>query len=340
MKQVIVLIAAAFAASFVVTLAAQGQMGGGGPVGTAPPSSTPLGVGAPTENTATDQITKFGNFTALSNRLSKQDKAKGKTVADLLAQDKADATALVKSLQLSCDVTNAVLVTEGPTTVDGATVNTRTFEVSCNNGMGYYLVSLLSGKPYGFTCFSADATRAADVAAGRKPSIVCELPANRDMKAMASTILSSSGHSCPVHDYRWIGQSAKSNTDYTEVACSDRGYIVASPLPGSTAMLKVVACHDAYLQGIPCKLSDNGAQVVTLQTFIDALAQHGILCTASNVRSAGLESIKKRHVVEFLCPEQPNGLVAFIPLEGNTAPFETIDCAVAAKRGIKCALTK
>jgi hypothetical protein len=44
--------------------------------------------------------------------------------------------------------------------------------------------------------------------------------------------------------------------------------------------------------------------------------------------------------VEFLCPEQPKGLVAFIPLEGNTALFEMADCAAAAKRGIKCALTK
>jgi hypothetical protein len=339
MNQFIVLVVAAFSIAFTAAPAAQGQAGGG-PVGTAPPSATPPGMNTPTENAATDEITKFGNFSALSKRLSKQDKANGKTVVDLLAQDKADATTLVRSLQLSCNVTYGILVTEGAATVDGATVNTRTFEVSCSNGIGYFLVSQQPGKPYGFSCFGADATRAADVAAGRKPSAVCELPANKDMKAMASAVLSFSGHNCPVRDYRWIGQSAKSNTDYAEVACSDRGYIVASPLPGSTAMLKVVACHDAYLQGIPCKLSDNGVQVITIQTFKDALAQYHVPCTTSDVRSVGLESVKKRHVVEFLCPEQPKGLVAFIPLEGNTAPFETVDCAAAAKRGIKCGLTK
>ena len=304
------------------------------------PSNVPGGMDNPSESAATDQITKFGNYDTVAKRLSKQDKARGKTVADLLAQDKADATSLVKSLQLSCNVTNAILVTEGTETEDGATVNTRTFEVSCSTGIGYFLVSKQPGKPVGFTCFGADATRAADVAAGRKPNVVCGLPENSDMKAMASAILKSSGRSCPVRDYRWIGQSAKSSTDYTEIACSDHGFIVASPLPGSTATLKVVACRDAYLQGIPCKLSDNGAPVATMQTFRDALAQHQVTCTATDSRLVGKESIKQRHIVEFQCPEHPKGLVAYIPLEGNTAPFETVDCAAAAKRGIKCTLTK
>jgi len=45
-------------------------------------------------------------------------------------------------------------------------------------------------------------------------------------------------------------------------------------------------------------------------------------------------------VAEFQCSEHPEGLIAYIPLEGNSAPFETIDCAAAAKRGLKCTLTQ
>jgi len=54
----------------------------------------------------------------------------------------------------------------------------------------------------------------------------------------------------------------------------------------------------------------------------------------------GQENVLKRYVVEFQCPQQPKGLVAFIPLNGNTAKFETLDCKAAAKKGVTCQLTK
>jgi hypothetical protein len=115
--------------------------------------------------------------------------------------------------------------------------------------------------------------------------------------------------------------------------------MLATAVPGSSAPVGVSSCHDSALQGIPCKLSDNGAVAVTVQDFKAALAEHQVPCDASQVRSIGQEKMLQRHVVEFLCPQQPKGLVAFIPLNGNTAKFETIDCAAAAKRGIVCKLT-
>ena len=92
-----------------------------------------------------------------------------------------------------------------------------------------------------------------------------------------------------------------------------------------------------------CKFSDNGT-VVTVQTFRDALAAHNVSCNASDdgIKALGQENAKKRYVVEFLCPAQrPNGLVAFIPLAGSTAPFEVTDCAGALKKtGATCVLNK
>jgi len=48
----------------------------------------------------------------------------------------------------------------------------------------------------------------------------------------------------------------------------------------------------------------------------------------------------KRHVVEFKCPEHPDGLVAFIPLGTNANKFQTMDCKAAKKAGIKCTLNE
>jgi hypothetical protein len=49
--------------------------------------------------------------------------------------------------------------------------------------------------------------------------------------------------------------------------------------------------------------------------------------------------VGQRYVVEVQCPQQPQGLVAFIPLQDAPKPFETIDCSAAAARSIQCKLT-
>jgi len=312
--------------------------------GTSPPGAS---AGVPTGNhmngTMTqDQFNNLSDYADQAKRLTKDDKAKGKTLKDLLAEDLANATALAKSLPLSCEVTEAVLAAEGPVTVNGKSVDTKTYEVTCGNGMGYFLVTQPPEKPFGFSCFAAEATRAADVAQGRPPGAVCKLTANADIKTMATTVLSRAGTNCPVTDFRWLGTSSATNTEFTEVACSDNtGYILKSAMPGSTQPPRAINCHDAAIQGLPCKLTIvPGAFVPTVQSFKDALAQYKVSCDALNVRVVGQENVLKRYVVEFQCPQQPKGLVAFIPLNGNTAKFETLDCKAAAKKGVTCQLTK
>ncbi|HEY0281500.1 MAG TPA: hypothetical protein VGC27_02625, partial [Rhizomicrobium sp.] len=72
------------------------------------------------------------------------------------------------------------------------------------------------------------------------------------------------------------------------------------------------------------------------------LEQHKIACDASSdkdIRVFGQENVQKRYVIEFRCSQRKAGTVAFIPLSGNNAPFEVLDCAAADKRKIKCELT-
>ncbi|MGA7676269.1 MAG: hypothetical protein WCA78_14635 [Rhizomicrobium sp.] len=311
------------------------------------PSAAQYGPTGPTERTSNESShTTTFNLNSPSEIADKdafmnKRKRLGLTPEQMRAQDMAEVTNLVNSAQFSCDVTNAQLLLEGSETTNGNTVKTKTFEATCGNGLGYFFVGRGQLGPLsGFTCFAANATNDADVKAHRDPDMVCTLPENLDMKAIATKVLLRKGVSCPVGDVKWRGTNSKSNTDYTEIACSDgNGFILASPLPGSTLKPQLVRCHDAAMQGIPCKLSDNG-QVLTTQTFIDALAQHHVACDAPDVRVIGKEATKQqRHVVEFACKQHPEGLVAFIPLEGNTAPFETLDCAAAAKRGVACKLT-
>jgi hypothetical protein len=140
-----------------------------------------------------------------------------------------------------------------------------------------------------------------------------------------------------VSNFRWFGFSASSQTEYSEVACADgKGYLLKMPRIGAT--VSVLSCQEAAQQGLKCRLTEGGrvAAAATMQTFREALKQNGVRCEPTQMRTIGRESVDKRYVVEVQCPEQPNGLVAFIPLEGNTHPFETIDCPAAVERQIQC----
>jgi hypothetical protein len=53
----------------------------------------------------------------------------------------------------------------------------------------------------------------------------------------------------------------------------------------------------------------------------------------------GQEEHLKRYVVEYRCADQPAGMIAFLPLGGNTNPYEAIDCSAAASRSLACKFT-
>lgn len=293
-------------------------------------------------NMTQDQFNKLGDYADQARRLTKDDKDKGKTLADLLAEDKTAAVEVAKSLPLSCEVSDAVLAAEGPTTLNGQTVDTKTYEVACANGLGYFLVKPSIGAPYGFSCLAAEATRQADIAAGRAPGTGCKLGANLSPETIVTNVLSRSGVSCMVSKITSHGQNAKAKIEYTEAACADgKGFILLTALPGSQMTPQSMSCKDAGNRGIPCKLTESGP-VVTKQTFIDALKTNNIACSASvdKIHVIGQETAKKRYVVEFVCPERPEGLVAFIPLADSTAPFESKSCQDAAKLRAMCKLNK
>lgn len=297
--------------------------------------------GIPQGQLSQDQFDKLQDYAVQAKRLTKDDKAKGKTLEQVLAEDKAAAIALAKAMPVSCDVTDAMRFAEGPDTIDGKQVQTETYEAVCTNGMGYFLISVTPGKPYGFSCFATDHTRKADIAAGRKPAEVCRLPGNADLKAVAGKMLASSGNTCTVKDYRWIGQSIGNHLEFDEVACEGgQGYMMVVALPGAQIPVHVETCNQSAKRGLACQMSDNGKLPPTLQTFRDALAKNKVSCEATDqtTRVIGQIAAKKVFVVEFACPQRPKGLVAYIPDEGSTAPFEVVDCATAPKRGAICTL--
>ena len=249
---------------------------------------------------------------------------------------KKDSQKLIADLALPCELTDAERTGGGKVKVEGRLLDVKVYEVACRAGNGYFLVSQQPQKPLAVSCFAAEAARVADIAHGQNTDdFGCRL-SGYDVKAMAASVLKGAGTECDVKDYRWVGISRVSETEYSEVACANgQGYVVEVP---SAQQVAVVGCQDALKEGVKCNLTAVTLPV-TLESFRDALKEHAVDCAPAQIRYIGRETQGRRYVVELQCPQKPGGLVAFIPLEGNSKPFETLDCPAAVARAVKCTLT-
>jgi hypothetical protein len=43
-------------------------------------------------------------------------------------------------------------------------------------------------------------------------------------------------------------------------------------------------------------------------------------------------------LIEYLCEGRTAGTVAFLPMQGNTNPYESMDCMATTARGVLCKL--
>lgn len=120
----------------------------------------------------------------------------------------------------------------------------------------------------------------------------------------------------------------------TGVSClaSDREESpVKCTLPGNTG--------SELSPGVASAAPPNGDTRPSLSWFKEALSRNGVSCESKRARIVGRESIKRRYLVEFECPDRPEGLVAFVPPAGDTVnSFESMNCLSAAERGIRCEL--
>jgi hypothetical protein len=330
---------------FVVAAVAAivGAIGIGPAYSQAPP---PGGGGMPdsqrTQPSAADGTLTQGGTQKVEDYLDRAHILKGRDPAKVRAEAQEESAKLAKAIDLNCEIVDAEPVGRGKTQVGGKSVALRVYEIACSNGLGYMVVSRGADAPYALSCFSADTTHAAQVAEGRTSDMYCQLPATKDVKAMAASLMSAAGTTCAVRNLKWFGRSAATQTEYAEVVCDDgKGYLLRTAQAGSSAETSVMSCQDAAKKGLKCRLTDAGpvAEPVTLETLKDALARNGVKCSVARIRLVGQESTRQRYVVEVQCPEHPDGLVAFIPLGENTNKFEAVNCVAAIDRHVVCEFT-
>jgi hypothetical protein len=165
-----------------------------------------------------------------------------------------DVTAVITAMHLPCVAEQGALAAIEAAPANPKDIRSKTYEVSCSNGMGYFIVVRREGDPQAFTCFAAEAQRLADIAAGHTPGIGCAIVP--DVKLMAQTVMQRTNRQCTVSAVRWIGRSSKSGMEFTEVACGEgAGYVIASAGAGSETPVHISTCQELVPRGIGCKLS-------------------------------------------------------------------------------------
>lgn len=252
-----------------------------------------------------------------------------------------ESVKLIREMSVPCEPVEAEQVGGGVVEIGGRMLQVKVYEAGCRSGTGYFLVSQPPQPPVAISCFAAESARAADLAKGVAPDgFTCELSGRQNTKLMAASVLKEAGTVCDVNNYRWMGVSYKTGMEFSEVSCTGgQGYVIEVPRTSGAEQLAIVGCQDAVQQGILCSLT-SVTKPVTLQTLRDAIKEHTVDCEPAQIRYVGREGQGRRYVVEMQCPQQPKGLVAFIPIGDNTKPFETVDCATAATQSaVKCELT-
>lgn len=202
------------------------------------------------------------------------------------------------------------------------------FEVSCTEGGGYMV-----DAPGAGSTFQLSAT---NCLAASTIGYQCKLTAKPQQIAPIAALAAGADKACQVSDARWVGVDPKTGNVFYEVACTGKaGFMMETSKAG--ALVKSTDCVAAAGIGGGCTLTDVAvARAGAAQGYTSVLAQNKVTCTPQDYREIGEETAFKRKVVEFKCPEHPEGLVAYIPQAGATRPFMTFDCLAAEGRGLQC----
>lgn len=322
-------------------------------IGTALAQRAPPAGGINSPTVPEGQTTNYISQSDLDSLATFVDQTKRLEAKNLKPKSTAikNSNVMLDALHIACQLTDAQQVGSGKTTAGGQLVDIGLYETACANGMGYLLTLVGRDSATGISCLAASATQPGDASDATKVDTKCHLPANQDINALATTVMRNAGTPCDAHGVKWLGQNGPPVLDYTEVACNEGGgFVLRTPAPGSVgAVIDVLSCDDAAKHGAKCQMSAPPAAAAAtsaaapdgprpnLQWFKDVLGKNGISCDVKQARVVGRESIKRRYVVEYQCPQQPQGLVAYVPPPGDTAnAFESMDCAAAAVKKIAC----
>jgi len=225
----------------------------------------------------------------------------------------------------NCTVSDARLL--GSTTGDKPIDR---YEVGCGASAGGiidYPQFKSTAQPEFHNCILMDGTSSA-----------CTLTTKAQISEQMKPLATQADPKCQVSGVRFVGVSKENNLMYYEFGCSNQvGFIVQTDHAGKFS--REVPCSAASGLG-GCTLSNATAVASDANSgYTNILKASGKPCTVSAYNVVGSQESTHRDYVEFKCPEQPWGLIGFVPQAGSKSDVNVTDCFMDQVRHKSCTLT-
>ena len=238
-----------------------------------------------------------------------------------------DAPPIVQQAAVPCTITGTRTIVKGGQMPDGATASF--YEVSCQEGMGYVVISRTKAP----LVQSVDCLAASTPGADGKPSMIaCKLPANAAPSTALTATLTKIGRDCAVDKAREVG-TTPTQTVY-EVSCpGGAGYILlVARTAGATTSANPCIGYDEIGGDMKCTLTTPEQRDALVNQLV---AAGGKPCTVKGKHFIGTTSDHSDYL-EVACSEGKGYMLQ----TDNAGKFKAmLDCGQAAGIAGGCTLT-
>jgi len=207
----------------------------------------------------------------------------------------------------------------------GHTPQNTYFEVSCQGGSGYIIMT--SAPPR----MDKEVTVNPCVMYDPASNVACKLTDRAAQLAVADKLIVAAGKPCTVKDRRYVGMTQQHEILF-ELACNEgKGYVVVQATNGSLA--RSFDCTTSDL----CELTDTRSARTEQAGLYTQLAQKaGFNCDVATYAPFP-PNANNDDIVEMTCKNRQDGAVGVFPVRGGTAVI--YDCAHAELAGYRCTKT-
>ncbi|MDI7774890.1 hypothetical protein [Asticcacaulis sp. EMRT-3] len=224
-----------------------------------------------------------------------------------------------------CVVNNARIM--GSTPPDSTQPKIDRYEVGCESGLGGIIdyPQLASSAPVNYqSCLI-----------GKDKGFPCQYTTDAALTASLKPLAAQADPKCQVSNVRFVGITKESDGYFYEFGCSNQpGFMVLSG--NDNSFKRMIPCTEAAGLG-GCTLTDMGTVAADAKvTYGKELKAAGYPCTVQDFTIIGSQPQTKRDFAEFKCPEQPWGLIGFVPQPGAQAAVHVNDCFIDQSNRKNC----
>ena len=245
------------------------------------------------------------------------------------AQAMSETPPMIQQLGINCTPTDANVVV-GKSTDNGKSINTKIYELVCQQGLGWMIFAPDGGAATGFDCLALT-ERKPKPGEADKGQVFCRLPQNADPVTGLQPVAAQAGVACPVAKARWMGTSSDNKLDQYEIACADgAASVLQVPRVGGSQKLTAVNC--LALKPGDCQYFPKETYFAQLTTMAQPANRP---CQITNVRYIG-RTPNNHTYFELACSDEKSGYV--LEADENNHYARSLDCGRAAVVG-GCELT-